>query len=127
MTAQNIYQKIWDSHLVHQEEGKDTVEANQALGHAADQREYGIGAQILADLGIHRMRILTNNPHKRRGLEAFGLEIVERVPIEVGRTKYNEAYLDTKAKKMGHLLQGANANTRGADGGETPPAKTDGK
>ncbi|MGI8905020.1 MAG: GTP cyclohydrolase II [Candidatus Sumerlaeaceae bacterium] len=87
-----------------QDEGMDTVEANHALGFKADLREYGIGAQILADLGLHRVRLMTNNPKKIVGIEAFGLEIVDRVPLEVGRHRHNTDYMDVKREKMGHLL-----------------------
>ena len=87
-----------------QEEGLDTVDANTHLGFLPDEREYGVGAQILHDLGVHKMRLLTNNPVKRVGLEAYGLEIVENVPIEVGVTPYNEKYMRTKKERMGHNL-----------------------
>lgn len=87
-----------------QEEGLDTVDANTHLGFLPDEREYGVGAQILHDLGVHKMRLLTNNPVKRVGLEAYGLEIVENVPIEVGITPYNEKYMHTKKERMGHTL-----------------------
>lgn len=87
-----------------QEEGFDTVDANTHLGFLPDEREYGVGAQILHDLGVHKMRLLTNNPVKRVGLEAYGLEIVENVPIEVGITPYNEKYMHTKKERMGHTL-----------------------
>lgn len=86
-----------------QDEGLDTVDANVELGLPVDSREYGIGAQILVDLGITTMRLMTNNPAKRGGLEGFGLEIVERVPIESVLTKENERYLRTKQERMGHL------------------------
>jgi 3,4-dihydroxy 2-butanone 4-phosphate synthase/GTP cyclohydrolase II len=87
-----------------QDQGKDTVEANAALGFDADLREYGIGAQVLRDLGLRRLRLLSNNPKKIVGLEGFGLEIVERVPLEVGRGPENARYLDAKRTKMGHQL-----------------------
>ncbi|MEG1748718.1 MAG: bifunctional 3,4-dihydroxy-2-butanone-4-phosphate synthase/GTP cyclohydrolase II [Tannerellaceae bacterium] len=87
-----------------QENGLDTVEANLHLGHKADERDYGVGAQILRHLGVHKMRLITNNPVKRVGLEAYGLEVVENVPIEVTPNSYNEFYLKTKKERMGHLL-----------------------
>lgn len=87
-----------------QEEGKDTVEANEALGFTADLRDYGIGAQILLDLGVHKIRLLTNNPKKVIGLKGYGLEIVERVPIEMPPNENNEKYLKTKRDKLGHLI-----------------------
>ena len=88
-----------------QDSGLDTVEANEALGLPADGREYGIGMQILVDLGVRKLRLMTNNPTKRSGLEGFGLEIVERVAIEVEPNAHNEAYLRTKREKMGHMLE----------------------
>jgi len=88
-----------------QDEGHDTVEANRKLGFAPDLRHYGIGAQILVDIGVRRMRLLTNNPRKIVGLEAYGLEIVERVPIQVPSNPRNERYLDTKRQKLGHMLE----------------------
>ncbi len=87
-----------------QDEGKDTVEANEALGFPADLRDYGIGAQILVDLGVRKMRLMTNNPKKIHGLEGYGLSVVERVPIEMQAKKENERYMRTKKEKMGHLL-----------------------
>jgi 3,4-dihydroxy 2-butanone 4-phosphate synthase/GTP cyclohydrolase II len=88
-----------------QDEGMDTVEANHALGFPADRRDYGIGMQILVDLGIHEMRLLTNNPAKRAGLEGYGLKVVERLPIVVEPNSHNLRYLETKRKKLGHILK----------------------
>lgn len=87
-----------------QEEGLDTVEANHKLGFKPDQRDYGIGAQILRDLGITKIKLMTNNPKKRIGLAGYGLEIVENVPIETIPNKYNEKYLQTKRDKLGHEI-----------------------
>ncbi len=87
-----------------QDEGLDTVEANQALGFPVDRRDYGIGMQILVDLGVTDIRLLTNNPTKRAGLEGYGLKIVERVPIEVEPNEHNVRYLETKRTKLGHQL-----------------------
>ncbi len=87
-----------------QEEGLDTVEANIHLGHKADERDYGVGAQILNKLGVQRMRLITNNPVKRIGLEGYGLKVVENVPIEIAPNKFNLAYLHTKKERMGHRL-----------------------
>ena len=87
-----------------QDQGKDTVEANQALGFKADLREYGIGAQILVDLGVKNLRLLTNNPKKIVGLEGYGLHVAERVAIEVPANESNRKYLSTKRDKLGHLL-----------------------
>lgn len=87
-----------------QDTGRDTVEANEDLGFPADPRDYGIGAQILADLGLTKIRLMTNNPHKIVGLEAYGLEVVERVPIEICPNPNNIDYLTTKRAKLGHLL-----------------------
>jgi 3,4-dihydroxy 2-butanone 4-phosphate synthase/GTP cyclohydrolase II len=87
-----------------QEEGKDTVEANNELGFEADLRDYGVGAQILADLGLTSIRLLTNNPRKVVGLQGYGLEITERLPIEVPASEHAVRYLETKRDKLGHLL-----------------------
>lgn len=88
-----------------QEEGLDTVDANLHLGYKADERDYGVGAQILRNLGVTKMRLMTNNPVKRIGLESYGLEVVENVPIEITPNKYNHFYMETKKKKMGHILR----------------------
>ena len=87
-----------------QEECYDTVDANVHLGFKPDERDYGCGAQMLRHLNVHKMRLLTNNPVKRVGLEAYGLEIVENVPIEITPNIYNERYLKTKRDRMGHTL-----------------------
>jgi 3,4-dihydroxy 2-butanone 4-phosphate synthase/GTP cyclohydrolase II len=87
-----------------QEQGLDTVEANRRLGFKMDLREYGLGAQILADLGLQTIRLLTNNPRKIVGLEGYGLKITEQVPIKVSPNPHNARYLSTKKRKMGHLL-----------------------
>ena len=87
-----------------QEHGMDTIDANICLGHQADERDYGVGAQILRHLGITKMRLMTNNPVKRVGLEAYGLSVVENVPIEVTPNQFNEFYLRTKKDRMGHTL-----------------------
>ncbi len=88
-----------------QDDGHDTVEANEVLGFQADLRDYGIGAQILNELGVRQIRLMTNNPKKIVGLEGYGLKIVERVPIEVEASGNNIAYLKAKREKMGHLLE----------------------
>ncbi|PPA71812.1 bifunctional 3,4-dihydroxy-2-butanone-4-phosphate synthase/GTP cyclohydrolase II [Jeotgalibacillus proteolyticus] len=88
-----------------QEEGLDTVEANQKLGFAADLRDYGIGAQILKDLGVTNMRILTNNPRKIAGVKGYGLKVVERVPLQMPTKEQNAKYLETKKSKLGHMLK----------------------
>ena len=88
-----------------QEEGLDTVDANLHLGHDSDEREYGVGAQILRDLNISKIRLITNNPIKRAALEGYGLEIVENIPIEIQTNPYNEFYMKTKKERMGHTLK----------------------
>lgn len=88
-----------------QEEGEDTVDANIHLGFRADERDYGVGAQILRDLGVSKIRLITNNPVKRVGLEGYGLEIIENVGIEIAPNPFNERYLRTKKERMGHLLK----------------------
>ena len=93
------------AYALQDEQGLDTVEANERLGFKADHRDYGIGAQILYDLGVRRMRLLTNNPTKYRALKGYGLDIVEREPLETEPTVSNEAYLRTKAAKLGHVLK----------------------
>ncbi len=88
-----------------QEQGYDTVDANLHLGYQADERDYGVGAQILRSLGVKKMRLMTNNPKKRIGLESYGLEVVENVPLEISPNKYNHFYMETKKKRMGHVLR----------------------
>lgn len=88
-----------------QEEGLDTVDANLHLGYLADERDYGVGAQILRSLGVSKMRLMSNNPTKRIGLEAYGLEVVENVPLEIEPNTYNHFYMETKKKRMGHQLK----------------------
>jgi 3,4-dihydroxy 2-butanone 4-phosphate synthase/GTP cyclohydrolase II len=95
-----------------QDQGLDTVEANVHLGFPPDARDYGLGAQILVDLGLTKLRLLTNNPGKRAGLQGFGLEVVERVPLVVPPTAQTERYLRTKRDKMGHLLDAEPDNGR---------------
>ncbi len=94
-----------------QEQGADTVEANLMLGFSMDARDYGVGAQILHDLGVRRMRLMTNNPRKRTGLVGYGLEIVENVPIEIPANKHNQRYLRTKKEKLGHSLDLGGSST----------------
>jgi 3,4-dihydroxy 2-butanone 4-phosphate synthase/GTP cyclohydrolase II len=89
-----------------QDGGMDTVEANEYLGFPADRRDYGIGAQILRDMGISSIRLMTNNPKKIIGLKGYGIEIVERIPLQIPARKENSKYLATKKEKMGHLLEG---------------------
>jgi 3,4-dihydroxy 2-butanone 4-phosphate synthase/GTP cyclohydrolase II len=88
-----------------QEEGLDTVDANIHLGYQADERDYGVGAQILRNLEIKNMRLMSNNPKKRIGLESYGLTVVENVPLEVTPNEFNQFYMETKKKKMGHVLR----------------------
>jgi 3,4-dihydroxy 2-butanone 4-phosphate synthase/GTP cyclohydrolase II len=95
-----------------QDQGYDTVEANEKLGFKADLRDYGIGAQIICDLGIKKMRLMTNNPKKVVGLEGYGLEVVERVPLEINPNDINKDYLETKKNKMGHLFNSGTAHDR---------------
>ena len=97
-----LLNKIRAYHL--QDQGKDTVEANEALGFPADMRDYGIGAQILVDLGLKKLRLLTNNPRKIAGLEGYGLQVMDRVAIEIMPGESNRFYLTTKQCKLGHLL-----------------------
>lgn len=87
-----------------QENGMDTVEANLHLGFQADQRDYGLGAQILRELGISNIKLISNNPKKRAGLNGYGLEIVETIPVIIESNPFNETYLNTKRDKMGHIL-----------------------
>ncbi|HPR62254.1 MAG TPA: GTP cyclohydrolase II, partial [Prolixibacteraceae bacterium] len=93
-----------------QEEGLDTVDANVHLGFAPDERDYGVGAQILRELGVKKMRLLSNNPVKRVGLEGYGLKVVENIAIEVEPNEYNQFYMKTKRDRMGHTLQKFNYN-----------------
>jgi 3,4-dihydroxy 2-butanone 4-phosphate synthase/GTP cyclohydrolase II len=88
-----------------QEQGRDTVEANLELGFNSDERDYGVGAQILRDLGVTKMRLMTNNPKKRAGLIGYGLEIVEVVPLQIESNEHNRLYLQTKRDKMGHTIR----------------------
>ena len=88
-----------------QEEGLDTVEANLHLGFNADERDYGIGAQILREVGVSKIRLMSNNPMKRVGLESYGLSVVENVPLEVEPNKFNLFYMKTKKERMGHKLK----------------------
>ena len=117
-----------------QDEGLDTVEANQRLGFKADLRDYGIGAQILVDLGVREMRLMTNNPKKIVGLEGYGLVVKERVPLELESSEFNEHYLSTKKEKLGHMLQldhvahiGCSCGQPAAVSKATAPAKTKAK
>ena len=97
-----LVNKLKAYHL--QEQGLDTVEANLALGFKADERDYGVGAQILRDMNATNLRLMSNNPKKRTGLEGYGIKITENVPLVINPNKYNEKYLDTKRERMGHTL-----------------------
>lgn len=88
-----------------QDQGLDTVDANLHLGFNADERDYGVGAQILRSLGVKKMKLLTNNPVKRVGLEGYGLEVVQVIPLEVEPNEHNKKYLETKRDRMGHFLR----------------------
>ena len=87
-----------------QEEGRDTVEANIELGFSQDERDYGVGAQILRQMGITKIKLISNNPRKRAGINGYGLEIVDTVPIEIASNKHNKKYLETKRDKLGHKI-----------------------
>jgi 3,4-dihydroxy 2-butanone 4-phosphate synthase/GTP cyclohydrolase II len=97
-----------------QDAGADTVEANLALGLPVDKRDYGIGSQILADLGVREMRLITNNPRKIVGLEGYGMRIVDRVGMPLALTPFNERYMETKRSKLGHMLDEAREPARSA-------------
>ncbi|MEJ2679665.1 MAG: GTP cyclohydrolase II, partial [Gemmatimonadota bacterium] len=105
-----------------QDDGQDTVEANESLGFKPDLRDYGIGAQILLDLGLSSLRLLTNNPRKIVGLEGYGLRVTDRLPIRTKPTHHNRAYLATKRTKLGHLLDGLEGLDDPPDIGEAAPA-----
>ncbi len=106
-----------------QDQGMDTVEANLALGFAADRRDYGIGMQILRDLGVQRIRLMTNNPAKRHGLAGYGLEVVERVPVIAPANPHNVRYLSVKQEKMGHLLDSDVLDSTASPADEPPPTR----
>jgi 3,4-dihydroxy 2-butanone 4-phosphate synthase/GTP cyclohydrolase II len=125
-----LLNKIKAYHL--QDRGLDTVEANTRLGFRADERDYGIGAQILKELGLTKIRLLTNNPRKRVGISGFGLEVIERVSLEVAANPSNQKYLQTKRSKLGHILSLAASSVeatsreplaRTKTGDPAPPAK----
>ncbi|MFM7717210.1 MAG: GTP cyclohydrolase II, partial [Microcystis sp.] len=105
-----------------QDIGLDTVEANERLGFPADLRDYGMGAQMLNDLGVRNIRLITNNPRKIAGLKGYGLEIVERVPLLIEANDYNSNYLATKAEKLGHLFLQTYLVTIALSWGENPPS-----
>jgi 3,4-dihydroxy 2-butanone 4-phosphate synthase/GTP cyclohydrolase II len=100
-----------------QDKGRDTVDANVELGLPVDSREYGVGSQILVDLGITTMRLMTNNPAKIGGIEGYGLEIVERVPLETTPNRHNINYLRTKVDRMGHIIEGLDEHIDDVDPG----------
>jgi 3,4-dihydroxy 2-butanone 4-phosphate synthase/GTP cyclohydrolase II len=106
-----------------QDRGRDTVEANLELGFRADQRDYGVGAQILVDLGVRTMRLLTNNPDKRAGLEGYGLAIADRIPLQTTPTAENIGYLRTKREKLGHLIDVPDALDAGTVSPEISPTE----
>ena len=97
---------FWAAPIAH----VDTLDANLRLGFPADARDYGIGAQILVDLGLKRLLLMTNNPAKRDGIDGFGLEITERVPLPIEPNQHNQAYMETKRRRMGHLLFDASSD-----------------
>src|SRR5690606_3431849 len=98
-----------------QDGGHYTVDANVLLGFAADLRDYGVGAHILTDLGVRSLRLLTNNPAKYAGLRSYGIEVVERLPLVIDATPHNASYLDTKRRRLGHLLDAPATDTGGVD------------
>ena len=106
-----------------QDQGMDTVEANLALGFAADRRDYGIGMQILRDLGVQRIRLMTNNPAKRHGLAGYGLEVVERVPVVAPANPHNVRYLSVKQEKLGHLFDSDALEAGGSPEDDHPPTR----
>jgi 3,4-dihydroxy 2-butanone 4-phosphate synthase/GTP cyclohydrolase II len=108
------------AYRLQEEEGLDTVDANLHLGFPPDPRDYGIGAQILVDLGLQKIRLLTNNPGKRAGIQGFGLEVVERVPLVTSPNDSNRKYLETKQAKMGHILNMDLAPDADSDGTRQP-------
>ena len=113
------------AYRLQEEEGLDTVDANLHLGFPPDPRDYGIGAQILVDLGLRRIRLLTNNPGKRAGIQGFGLEVVERVPLVTSPNDTNRRYLETKQEKMGHILDLDGVPDTGRDADRQPVSVED--